>query len=148
MWLSTFPNSIYWRVCPILICIFLSPLWLCAESLQLCPPLCDSMDCSLPGSCVHGIPEAWTVEWVTTLSSWESSHPWDQTWQASFLLEPPGKPCHRLIDHICRFLSGLFILFNWSTFMPIQYCFGHSQNMVRKVFGKQNWLNMRCKKHC
>ena len=69
-------------------------------------------------------------------------------WQASFPLEPPGKPYHTLIDHICGFLSGFFILFNWSTFMPIQYCFGHSQNMVRKVFGKQNWLNMRCKKHC
>ena len=30
--------------------------------------------------------------------------------------------------------------------MPIQYCFGHSQNMVRKVFRKQSGLNMRCKK--
>ena len=26
-----------------------------AKSLQLCPTLCDPMDCSLPGSSVHGI---------------------------------------------------------------------------------------------
>ena len=26
----------------------------CAKSLQLCPTLCDPMDCSLPGSSVHG----------------------------------------------------------------------------------------------
>ena len=28
---------------------------LCAKSLQSCPTLCDPMDCSLPGSSVHGI---------------------------------------------------------------------------------------------
>ena len=26
-----------------------------AKSLQSCPTLCDPMDCSLPGSSVHGI---------------------------------------------------------------------------------------------
>ena len=32
---------------------------------QLCLTLCDSMDCSLPGSCVHGILQARILEWVT-----------------------------------------------------------------------------------
>ena len=27
---------------------------MCAKSLQLCPALCDPMDCSLPSSSVHG----------------------------------------------------------------------------------------------
>ena len=27
---------------------------MCARSLQLCPTLCDPMDCSPPGSSVHG----------------------------------------------------------------------------------------------
>ena len=27
---------------------------MCARSLQLCPTLCDPMDCSLPSSSVHG----------------------------------------------------------------------------------------------
>ena len=31
---------------------------------QLCPTLCDPMDCSLPGSSVHGICQARTLEWV------------------------------------------------------------------------------------
>jgi len=35
-----------------------------AASLQSCPTLCDSMDCSLPGFFVHGILQARTLEWV------------------------------------------------------------------------------------
>ena len=35
-----------------------------AKSLQLCPTLCDPMDCSLPGFSVHGILQARTLEWV------------------------------------------------------------------------------------
>ena len=31
---------------------------------QSCLTLCDPMDCSPPGSCVHGIFQARTVEWV------------------------------------------------------------------------------------
>ena len=32
--------------------------------VQLCLTLCDSMDCSLPGSSVHGILQARILEWV------------------------------------------------------------------------------------
>ena len=35
-----------------------------AKSLQLCSTLCNSMDCSLPGSSVHGILQAGILEWV------------------------------------------------------------------------------------
>ena len=35
-----------------------------AKSLQLCPALCDPMDCSLPGSSVHGIFQGRVLEWV------------------------------------------------------------------------------------
>ena len=34
-----------------------------AKSLQLCPTLCDPIDCSLPGSSVHGIFQARVLEW-------------------------------------------------------------------------------------
>ena len=34
-----------------------------AKSLQLCPTLCDPMDCSPPGSSVHGIFQARVLEW-------------------------------------------------------------------------------------
>ena len=35
-----------------------------AESLQLCPTLCNPLDCSPPGSSVHGILQAKILEWV------------------------------------------------------------------------------------
>ena len=35
-----------------------------AKSLQLCPTPSDPMDCSLPGSSVHGIFQARVLEWV------------------------------------------------------------------------------------
>ena len=35
-----------------------------AKSLQLCPTLSDLMDCSLPGSSVHGIFQTRVLEWV------------------------------------------------------------------------------------
>ena len=31
---------------------------------QPCPTLCDAMDCSPPGSSVHGVSEARMLEWV------------------------------------------------------------------------------------
>ena len=50
-----------------------------AQSLQSCPAFCDPMDCSLPGSSVHGILQAGILEWVVMPSSRESSQPRDQT---------------------------------------------------------------------
>ena len=35
-----------------------------AKLLQSCPTLCDPVDGSPPGSCVHGILQARTLEWV------------------------------------------------------------------------------------
>ena len=35
-----------------------------SKSLQLCSTLCNPMDCSLPGSSVHGILQAGILEWV------------------------------------------------------------------------------------
>ena len=68
----------------------------CGKSLQSSPTLCDSMDCSPPGSSVHGIFQARILELVAVPSSR------DQTFISSvfcidraffFLpLVPPGKP--------------------------------------------------------
>ena len=46
-----------------------------AQSLQSCPTLCNSMDCSPLGSSVHGIFQAKILEWVTISSSRGSSQP-------------------------------------------------------------------------
>ena len=41
--------------------------------------LCNPMDCSLSGSSVHGIFQAWVLEWVAVSFSRGSSQPRDQT---------------------------------------------------------------------
>ena len=46
---------------------------------QSCPTLYNPMDCSLPGSSVHGISQARIQEWVVVPSSRGSSPPRDQT---------------------------------------------------------------------
>ena len=43
-----------------------------AKLLQSCPILCHPMDCSLPGSSVHGVLQARTLEWIAMPSSRES----------------------------------------------------------------------------
>ena len=47
---------------------------------QSCPTSCDPMDCSLPGSSVHGILQARMLEWVAIPFSRGSSWPRDWTW--------------------------------------------------------------------
>ena len=46
---------------------------------QLCPTLCDSMECSPPGSSVHGVLQARILEWVVISFSRGSSQPRDCT---------------------------------------------------------------------
>ena len=46
--------------------------------LQSCLTLCDPMDCSLPGSSVHGILQARILGWVAVPSSRGSSPPRDR----------------------------------------------------------------------
>ena len=65
---------------------------MCAQSLQSCLTVCDSMDCSPPGSSAHGILQAKVLEWLAISSSRGSSQPWDGTqvfrllhWQAGSL---------------------------------------------------------------
>ena len=52
---------------------------MCVLSLQLCPALCNPMDCSPPGFFVHGILQARILEWVAMPSSRASTQPRDRT---------------------------------------------------------------------
>ena len=55
-------------------------LWCCAVCYaQLCPTLCNPMDCSPPGSSVHGIFQAGILECIAISSSRGSCQPRDQT---------------------------------------------------------------------
>ena len=62
----------------------LNGVGVCSQNIlvaQLCPTLCNPMDCSLPGSSVHGILQARILEWVDIpFHSRESSRPRDWTW--------------------------------------------------------------------
>ena len=63
------------------------PLWhvlpdnecVCAKPLRSCPTLCNAMDCSPPGSSVHGILQARILEWVAMPFSKGSFWPRNQT---------------------------------------------------------------------
>ena len=50
-----------------------------SEVAQSCPTLCDPVDCSLPGSSVHGIFQAIVLEWIAISFSSRSSWPRDGT---------------------------------------------------------------------
>ena len=50
-----------------------------SEVAQSCPTLCKPMDCSLPGSSVHGILQARILKWVAISFSRGSSQLRDQT---------------------------------------------------------------------
>ena len=81
----------------------INPLIQCvhAKSLQLCLILCDPIDCSPPGSSVHGIFQARILEWVAIAFSGGTFSTKVLNlhllcllhWQAGSLpLVPPGKP--------------------------------------------------------
>ena len=51
----------------------------CCLVAKSCPTLCNPMDCSPPGSSVHGISQARVLEWVAMPSPGASSQARDQT---------------------------------------------------------------------
>ena len=64
---------------------------------QLCPTLCDLMDCSLPDSSVLGILQVRILEWVVMLFSRGSAQPRDPTQSSTLQVdslpaELPVKP--------------------------------------------------------
>ena len=64
---------------------------------QSCPPLCDPLDCSPPGSSIHGTLQARILEWLAISSSRGSSR-------------------HRDRTHIsCVSCIGRLILYHWTT---------------------------------
>ena len=65
--------------CYILITISREVKWSESEVAQSCLTVCDPMDCSLPGSSVHGIFQAIVLEWIAISFSRGSSQPRDWT---------------------------------------------------------------------
>jgi len=72
-------QHVFWKICWFGLCLWVllvlmqnksnynthvpvSPLDVTSEVIQLCPSLCDPMDCSLPGYFVHGVFQVRTLE--------------------------------------------------------------------------------------
>ena len=71
----------WWELLRVLLFLGWARKHTCVFSLtQLCPTLCNPMDCSPTGSSIHGIFQARILEWVAIFSSRGSSQPRDQTW--------------------------------------------------------------------
>ena len=87
-------------------------------SAQLCPTLCDPMDCSLPGSSVHGIFQAKILEWVAISSSMGFLSPTrDQT----------------LVS--CIFCIGRWILYHCATLADTQWMLVVATAITNKEMG-------------
>ena len=82
-----------------------------AQSHQLCPALCDSMDYSLPGSSVHGIFQARILKWAAMPSSSEVSRHRDGTCVPYVFMSPA--------------LAGGFFTTSatWEALFNLGYCF-------------------------
>ena len=75
---SSFPHFLIEFFFLILNCMSCLYEWV-SEVTQSCPTFCDPMDCSLPGSSIHGIFQAKVLEWVAIAFSRGSSQPRTRT---------------------------------------------------------------------
>ena len=110
-----------------------------SEFTQWCPALCDPMDCSLPGSPLHGILQARVLEWVAISFSRGSSWPRDRTRVSSI----PGR-CFNLwaTREAVTFSESSSYLIRWHVRKKNKYCvISHIQNLEKIVqinlFAKQ-----------
>ena len=85
LWIINIKRQLYrsllyfYVICFWKIYVYVCAMLCCAKLLQLCLTLCDTMDCSPPGSSVHGIFLAGILEWVAIPFSRGSSWSRDRT---------------------------------------------------------------------
>ena len=109
IWKSELLFRLYWIIMD-------CHIWKTLLSSQLCPILCNPLNCSPPGYSVCGIFQARIPDWVVISSSQGSFRPKDQTWVSwvsciagwVFTTEPWGTLEDRYHHLIC-----------WSSFLPL-----------------------------
>ena len=100
-----------------------------SEIAQLCPTLCDPVDCSLPGSSVNGIFQARVLEWVAIAFPRGSSPPRDRT-QVSRIVgrrftvwATREAPCYGKValylELTCVWNLVILLMGRWYTFLNI-----------------------------
>ena len=122
-----------------------------SDLAQSCLILCNAMDCSPPGSSVHGFFQARILEWVAIPFSRGSSWLRDQTWISwiagrltGSLSEPPGKQKIRWegvnleeIFILCSFCPVLILHF--LTRHTCYFLFGLSVRKRGRLYNYLNW---------
>ena len=79
----------------------------CVLVTQSCPTLCNPMDCSLPGSSVHGIFQARILEWVVIFPPPPARDKWHKFWTIFYFYLYENS-----VEDRCK--SVLFICFQFS----------------------------------
>ena len=102
-----------------------------SEVAQLCPTLCDLMDCSLPCSSLHGIFQARVLEWVASAFSPLAAHKcYDQvkvTQSCPTLWDPMDYTVHGILQ--ARILEWVAFPFSKGPSQP------RDQTQVSRIVG-------------
>ena len=85
---------------------------------QSCPTLCHPIDCSPPGSSVHGISQARILEWVSISFSRGSSQPRNWTWVFHGFCIGRWVLYHCVIWKVRKEMNAAIILLSWRTIFP------------------------------
>ena len=108
-----------------------------SEVAQSCPTLCDPMDCSPPGSSVHGILQTRLLEWVAISFSKGSFLPRDRT-QVShiagrcFNLWATKEQLNTYLDIVVQSLSCVqFFVTPWTAAHQASLSFAISQRLLK-----------------
>ena len=85
------------------------------------PTLCNPMDCSPPGSSVHGILQARVLKWGSISPSNGSSRPRDQTWV--FQVNRPGLNPRSIaywliVSKLFNLWELTFLIWTWGIIIP------------------------------
>ena len=97
---------------------------------QLCLTICDPMNCSLPGSSIHGILQARTLKWVAMSFSMDSSWPGDQT-QVSCIS--------------CRFFTIWVTLVPTIKFLEVKTCTNPCKPRNNLLCKQEEWIQFLLK---
>ena len=92
-----------------------------AKLLQLCPTLCNPMDCSAPGSSVREISQVRILEWAARPSSKGSSWSRDQTHILCLLCEQVGSLPFALPEKPTSAWAHVYLFYSFELYFILLY---------------------------
>ena len=109
-WILIWANAVSCHSTLVCVCMCVRVCVSVHSVAQLYLTLCDPMDCSLPGSSVHGVSQARIQEWVAISYSRRSSQPKDQTSISCISCIACGFFYHCAIWEAHQWMKALFII--------------------------------------